>query len=184
MNSSPIPKSDPPIRLGISSCLLGHEVRYDGGHKWDQYLVEVTGPQVEWVPICPEVEIGLGVPRPTIQLEGNSSNPRLIMPSTGDDLTGTMETYAREKVRELQNLGLDGFILKSRSPSCGMEHVKVFNRAGIAEETAVGAFARILMEMWPDLPVEDEARLDDPALRDRFVEQISHNYRRRTQHPE
>ncbi len=184
MNSAPFPKSDRPIRVGISSCLLGHEVRYDGSHKWDQYLVEVLGPLVEWVPICPEVEIGLGVPRPTIQLEGSLTGLRLIMPSTGDDLTETMKTYALQKVRELRSLDLDGFVFKSKSPSCGTERVKVFDRGGAAAESGVGAFARILIEMWPDLPVEDELRLDDPALRDRFVEQISDNHRRRTQRPE
>ncbi len=184
MKSSPLRKSERPIRLGISSCLLGHEVRYDGGHKWDRYLVEELGPQVEWVPVCPEVEIELGIPRPTIQLEGNSTNPRLIMPSTGDDLTKTMNTYALEKIRKLQSLRLDGFVFKSKSPSCGMEHVKVFNQEGVAEESGVGAFARILMEMWPDLPIEDEEHLENSELRERFIEKISHNHRHRTQRPE
>ncbi len=176
--------ADPPIRLGISSCLLGHEVRYDGGHKRNRNILEDLSPLVEWVPVCPEVEIGLGVPRPTIQLEVGSTSPRLIMPSTGNDLTEQMNAYTREKVRELQTLGLDGFVFKSKSPSCGMEHVKVFNKGGVAEEIGVGAFARILMEMWPDLPIEDEERLADPELRKRFVEQVSNTCRRRTQRTE
>ncbi len=174
----------PLIRLGISSCLLGHEVRYDGGDKRNQCILETLGPLVEWVPVCPEAEIGLGIPRPPIQLEGSVSDLRLIMPSTGDDLTETMKTYARNRVRELQEIGIDGFVFKSKSPSCGMERVKVFDQEGASAPSGVGAFARILMEMWPDLPVEDEGRLLDPALRDHFVEQISHNHRRRTKRKE
>ena len=175
---------DHPIRLGISSCLLGHEVRYDGSHKRDRYLVEILGPLVEWVPICPEIEIGLGVPRPTIQLEGSPTSARLIMPSTGDDLTQTMKTFALKRVRELQSLDLDGFVFKSKSPSCGMERVKVFDQGGIAAKIGVGAFAGILLEIWPDLPVEDEVRLADPELRERFIEQVTRTCRRRTQRTE
>ena len=97
MNSAPFPKSDRPIRLGISSCLLGHEVRYDGGHRSNQNILEAFGPVVEWVPVCPEVEIGLGIPRPPIRLEGTPGSPRLILPSTGSDLTERMDAFAREK---------------------------------------------------------------------------------------
>lgn len=174
---------DEPIRIGISACLLGQEVRYDGGHKRNQYILERLGPLVTWVPVCPEVEIDLGVPRPPIQLEGNPTSPRLIMPSTGVDLTERMERFARKRVRGLQQLGLDGFILKSRSPSCGPEKITVWQKENPASKNGIGAFAVILGEMCPNLPIEDEVHLETPELCERFIEQISlHRKRRMNQH--
>ena len=161
------------VRLGISSCLLGYRVRYDGGHKWDQYLVEVLGPQVEWVAVCPEAEIGLGIPRPPIQLKGNHDTPRLIMPSTGEDLTQQMRTYALVTIRELQALGITGFILKSKSPSCGITNVKLFEDDGSFTRTGVGAFAALLRDQWPELPIIDEIGLSDPKARNHFFERLS-----------
>jgi len=160
------------VRLGVSSCLLGHEVRYDGGHKWDQYLVEVLGPRVEWVAVCPEAEIGLGIPRPPIQLEGRANAPQLIMPSTGDDLTEAMKAFALKQVTELRLLGIAGFVFKGRSPSCGMEGVKVFEPGGRVTTSGIGAFARILMDQWPELPVVDEVGLGDPDTRTGYLEKV------------
>lgn len=174
--------ADIPIRLGISSCLLGQEVRYDGGHKRNQYILEMIGPLVSWVPLCPEVEIDLGVPRPPIQLEGNPTSPRLIMPSTGMDLTERMERFARKRVRGLQQLGLDGFILKSRSPSCGPEEIPVWHVENPVSKSGVGAFARILGEMCPDLPIENEVDLEKPELCEQFIEQVSLHRQRRVNH--
>jgi uncharacterized protein YbbK (DUF523 family) len=140
------------LRLGISACLLGHPVRWDGRHKRDATLVDVIGPIVEWVAVCPEVEIGLGIPRDPIRIVGD----RLVVDRTGEDLTDRMRRYARDRVRELRHLDLNGYVLKSRSPSCGLFEVR-------------GLFAAVLTELMPDLPVEEEGRLADPALRQRFL---------------
>lgn len=161
-----------PIRLGISSCLLGNQVRHDGGHKHDRYLTEVLGRWVEWVPVCPEVEIGLGTPRPAIRLEAGDPQPRLLMPSTGDDLTRRMEGWSAARAAELQSPGLDGFVLKKGSPSCGMERVRVHGHSGQPARNGIGVFARCLMARWPSLPVEEEGRLNDPVLREGFIERI------------
>jgi uncharacterized protein YbbK (DUF523 family) len=127
MSQSTIPEpswkawfADQPIRLGVSSCLLGAEVRYDGGHKRDPYLTDVLGDWFDWVPFCPELEIGLGVPRPPIQLVKNRAGLRLVEPVSGKVLTERMERFAERRLRELKELDVDGFILKSRSPSCGL----------------------------------------------------------------
>ncbi|MCG6950506.1 MAG: DUF523 and DUF1722 domain-containing protein [Acidobacteria bacterium] len=163
---------DEPIRLGISSCLLGAKVRFDGGHKRDRYLTDVLGEWFQWVAVCPELDIGLGVPRPTIRLVEGGDNPRLVEPKSGEDLTERMETYSYQKVDELMAKDLDGYILKRASPSCGMERVKVYTEAGMPLKTGAGVFARILMEKWPHLPVEEEGRLNDAMLRVRFIEHV------------
>jgi uncharacterized protein YbgA (DUF1722 family)/uncharacterized protein YbbK (DUF523 family) len=161
-----------PIRLGISSCLLGEEVRFDGGHKRDAYLVDQLGCWVEWVPVCPELEIGMGIPRPTIRLEQREEGEVLVAPSTGRVFTEEMARYARERVGALQQVGLDGYVLKKSSPSCGMERVKVYGAKGPLHKKGVGHYARVLQERWPALPTEEEGRLNDPGLRENFVERI------------
>jgi uncharacterized protein YbgA (DUF1722 family)/uncharacterized protein YbbK (DUF523 family) len=164
---------DEPIRLGISSCLLGAKVRFDGGHKRDRYLTDVLGEWFQWVPVCPEVEIGLGTPRPTIRLvETGAEHPSLLEPKSGEDLTERMEVYSHKRVDELMDKDLDGYILKRASPSCGMERVKVYTEAGMPLKSGAGVFARILMEKWPNLPLEEEGRLNDPLLRARFIEHV------------
>lgn len=171
---------DEPIRLGVSSCLLGAKVRFDGGHKRDRYLIDVLGDWFTWVPVCPELDIGLGVPRPSIRLVHDRPLPRLIEPNTEEDLTEKMERYSIGKVEELQTKDLDGYILKRASPSCGMERVKVFGKGGSPAKNGVGVFARVLMEKWPNLPVEEEGRLNDPVLRERFIEHVFCRHRWRT----
>jgi uncharacterized protein YbbK (DUF523 family) len=166
-------------RIGISACLLGEEVRYDGGHKRNAFLTEILGPYVEWVPVCPEVELGLGTPRPPIQLERRRGAIRLVMPSTGRDLTSSMREYAERRVAELARLDLDGYILKSKSPSCGMEAVKVYAAAGVASPEGRGLFAEALMSRLPELPVEEEGRLEDPRLRESFVQRVFARHRGR-----
>jgi len=161
-----------PIRLGISSCLLGREVRWDGGHKRDRFLTDTVAPFVEWVPVCPEEEIGLGIPREPIRLVGDPASPRLVGRSSGDDLTVRMRTYARRKARQLTSLDLCGYVLKKDSPSCGMERVKVHAETGPGVRKGVGVFARLLMETMPTLPVEEEGRLNDPQLRENFIERV------------
>jgi len=171
---------DEPIQLGISSCLLGAKVRFDGGHKRDRYLTDVLGDWFDWVPVCPELDIGLGVPRPSIHLVQAEGTPRLVEPKTGLDLTEKMEIYSRERVDKLMARGLDGYILKRASPSCGMERVKVFGKGGMPSKNGVGVFASVLMERWPNLPVEEEGRLNDPHLRERFIEHVFCHHRWRT----
>ncbi|HSL17776.1 MAG TPA: DUF523 and DUF1722 domain-containing protein [Methylomirabilota bacterium] len=169
-----------PIRVGISSCLLGRKVRFDGGHKHDRYLTDILGAWLKWVSVCPEVEIGLGTPRPAIRLEGTAESPRLVEPKSGDDLTERMHTYSERRVGELQELDLDGYVLKRASPSCGMERVKVWNQGGMPEKNGVGIFAAVLLERWPNLPVEEEGRLNDPVLRENFVERLFCRHRWRS----
>jgi uncharacterized protein YbgA (DUF1722 family)/uncharacterized protein YbbK (DUF523 family) len=161
-----------PIRIGISSCLLGQKVRFDGGHKRDRYLTDVLGQWLTWVPVCPELEIGLGIPRPSIRLESAKPTAILVEPGSGRQLTEEMQVYAKRKVKELQQLELDGFILKKGSPSCGMERVRVYGRGGVPTKNGVGVFARELMQDWPNLPVEEEGRLNDPLLRERFIAHV------------
>ena len=115
------------IRLGVSACLLGERVRYDGGHKRDVFLADTLGSFVEWVPVCPEVEIGLGVPRPTLRLVGDEAAPRLVVEKTGEDLSRRMRSWAEARVTELERLGLDGYVLKRGSPSCGLFRVRFYS---------------------------------------------------------
>jgi uncharacterized protein YbgA (DUF1722 family)/uncharacterized protein YbbK (DUF523 family) len=158
------------LRVGISSCLLGEKVRYDGGHKLDHFLVDTLGRYVEFVPVCPEVEMGLPVPREALRLVGDPENPLLVTSRTGEDLTDSMLSWARRRVRELEAEELGGFIFKSRSPSSGMERVKVYDQRGVAHKSGVGIFSRVFMEHFPLLPVEEEGRLHDPVLRENFIE--------------
>jgi len=160
------------IRLGISTCLLGEKVRYDGGHKLDRWLRDVLGSYVEYVPVCPEAECGLGTPREAMRLVGDPQRPRLVTITTGIDHTERMETYSRRRVRELEAENLDGYVFKSKSPSSGMERVKVYDANNVPAKVGRGVFARIFMEHFPLLPVEDEGRLNDPRLRENFIERL------------
>jgi uncharacterized protein YbgA (DUF1722 family)/uncharacterized protein YbbK (DUF523 family) len=160
------------IRIGISSCLLGEEVRYDGGHKHDRFLTDILGRYVEWVSVCPELEVGMGVPREAVRLEGPASAPRMIGTGSGEDWTGRMNAYAERKVSQLGRLNLSGYILKSRSPSCGMERVKLYGAKGAASKEGVGLFAKVLIKGHPLIPVEEEGRLNDPHLRDNFIVRV------------
>jgi uncharacterized protein YbgA (DUF1722 family)/uncharacterized protein YbbK (DUF523 family) len=160
----------PPIRIGISACLLGEKVRYDGGHKRDAYLVETFGRYVEWVPVCPEVEMGLGTPRETLRLVRTGGDTRLVMPKTGADHTEAMRAYASRRIAELAEEDLCGYILKKDSPSCGMERVRVLYAHGVPAKSGRGLFAEALLQYFPHLPIEEEGRLSDPHLRENFVE--------------
>jgi uncharacterized protein YbbK (DUF523 family) len=173
-------------RVGISRCLLGDQVRYDGGHKYERSLIETLGASVEWVPVCPELEAGMGVPREPIQLvatasgEGARFEPRdarwlrLVGVETGEDWTDRMQAWAEDRLAALGRLRLSGFVLKARSPSCGLQGVPIQN-----DEPGAGMFARALVAAMPDLPVEDEERLRDPAARARFLERIRTRHRER-----
>ncbi len=160
------------IRLGISACLLGQPVRYDGGHKHDRFITETLGQYVEFVPVCPEVECGLSIPREAMRLVGEIDQPRLVTIRTRRDYTEQMQTWAKRRVQELEAEALNGFIFKSDSPSSGMERVKVYDDKGMPLKKGIGLFARAFMEHFPLLPVEEEGRLHDPKLRENFIEAI------------
>jgi uncharacterized protein YbgA (DUF1722 family)/uncharacterized protein YbbK (DUF523 family) len=160
------------IKIGISSCLLGNHVRFDGGHKLDRFLVDTLGQYVEYVPVCPEVEVGFPVPREALRLVGDPESPRLVTTQTKEDHTERMVTWAMKRVRSLEGEALCGFIFKSNSPSSGMERVKVYNDKGMPEKKGTGLFARVFMNHFPLIPVEDEGRLHDPKLRENFIESI------------
>jgi len=170
--------SERPIRLGVSSCLLGENVRYDGGHKWDRFVADQLGAFVEWVPVCPEVEAGMGVPRPPVRLVRRGESVAMLEVESGRDHTRTLERFAEERVRALRALDLCGYILKRDSPSCGFDGVNVYDENGEARREGVGLYAAALRKAYPQLPVEDEGRLHDPAVRKNFVAQI-HAYRKR-----
>jgi uncharacterized protein YbgA (DUF1722 family)/uncharacterized protein YbbK (DUF523 family) len=161
-----------PIRLGVSACLLGQEVRFDGGHKRDGFLSDVLGRFVEWVPVCPELEAGLGVPRPALRLMRAGSELRVVETGSGRDHTPALARTAAQRVAALRRLELCGYVLKKSSPSCGMERVKVYAQGAPARREGRGLFAAALLEALPRLPVEAEGRLHDPVLRENFIERI------------
>ncbi|MGD9900332.1 MAG: DUF523 domain-containing protein, partial [Calditrichaceae bacterium] len=165
------------IRVGISSCLLGLNVRFDGGHKNNAYITNVLGKYFEWVPVCPEVELGMGIPRESIRLQGRSEKPRLVAQKSGEDHTDQMIEYSRNKIEALAKLRLSGYILKKGSPTCGMTMVRVYSDKNIPLNNGTGLFAKSLMESNPLLPVEEEGRLNDMTLRENFVERVFTYYR-------
>lgn len=162
----------PLLRLGISRCLLGDEVRFDGGHKRDHFLTDTFGRYVEWVPVCPEVEAGLGTPREAMRLAGDPRHPKLVTIRSGVDHTQTVETVTERRIEELEALDLSGYVFKKDSPSCGMERVRIYNHHGMPSRTGVGIFARSYIQQFPLIPVEEEGRLCDPVLRENFVERV------------
>jgi len=161
-----------PLRIGISACLLGEKVRFDGGHKQDAFLTGTFGRFVEWVPVCPEVEAGFGTPREAMRLVRTEDGVRLLTVKTARDVTATLDEYAERRVEELAAEELCGYVLKKDSPSCGLERVKVYGAHSVATKSGRGRFAVRLVERFPDLPVEEEGRLSDPRLRDNFVERV------------
>lgn len=167
----------PEIRIGISSCLLGYKVRYNGDHKLDTYVTHILGKHFKYVSMCPEVEMGMPVPRETIRLTGDPENPTLIAPKSGIDYTGQMKDYTEKKLNKLAKTPLHGFILKKDSPSCGMDRVKVWNEKNMPQKKGAGLFAAGLMKRFPLLPVEEEGRLRDAWLRENFIERIFTFYR-------
>lgn len=171
--ASPAVSPAPRLRIGISTCLLGRNVRYDGGHKRNAFLMDTLGDYVEWVPVCPEVDIGLGTPRPPIRLErATEGGIRLVMPDREEDLTERMLAYAEERVERLRSEGLAGYVLKSGSPSCGMERVKLWDANGVPSRDGVGLYAEVLRRSLPQLPTEEEGRLHDARLRENFIARI------------
>ena len=160
------------IRIGISSCLLGNMVRYDGGHQLDRYLRDTLGAWFDYVPVCPEVELGLPTPRETLRLIENENGQRLIFSRSGEDITEQMLSWAEKRGQEQEAENLCGFIFKAKSPSSGMERVKLYDRNGIPAKKGVGLFARVFMHHFPQLPVEEDGRMHDPHLRENFIESV------------
>jgi uncharacterized protein YbgA (DUF1722 family)/uncharacterized protein YbbK (DUF523 family) len=160
------------IRIGISSCLLGEMVRYDGGHQLDRYLRDTLGAWFEYVPVCPEVELGLPTPRETLRLVEGEGNARLVFSRSGEDITEKMQAWATKRVLELEGEQLCGFIFKAKSPSSGMERVKLYDRHGVPAKKGVGLFAQAFMTHFPYLPVEEDGRMHDPHLRENFIESV------------
>ena len=159
------------VRLGVSACLLGAKVRFDGGHKRNRFLIEELGSHFEFVPFCPEVAIGMGTPRPSIRLVGDVEAPRALgSRDDGLDVTDALQAYSDKRARRLQ--GLSGFIFKKDSPSCGMARVKVYSEKGMPQRDGVGIFARAVQQANPLLPVEEEGRLNDSVLRENFVSRV------------
>ena len=163
------------VRLGISACLVGQKTRYDGTDKLDRFLVETLGKYVEFVPVCPEVECGLSVPREAMRLVGDPDSPRLVTIDTEADLTPRMNQWAARRVKELESArhGPHGFILKAGSPSCGIRNVSVYPENGGAPILAgIGLFARAIMERFPELPAADEDSLRDANIREKFLKRV------------
>jgi uncharacterized protein YbgA (DUF1722 family)/uncharacterized protein YbbK (DUF523 family) len=161
-----------PLRLGISRCLLGDEVRFDGGHKQDRFLTDVLGRYVEWVSVCPEVEAGLGTPREAMRLVGNPHHPRLMTIKSKHDHTQAMKAMIDARLDSLLTQDLSGFVFKRGSPSCGVERVRVYTAQGMPSHNGVGIFAKAFTEQFPLIPVEEEGRLSDPSLRENFIERV------------
>jgi uncharacterized protein YbgA (DUF1722 family)/uncharacterized protein YbbK (DUF523 family) len=160
------------IKIGISTCLLGEKVRYDGGHKLDRYITDTLGHYFEWFPVCPEVEYGLPVPRESMHLIGDPASPRIVTVKTGVDHTEGMKKWAEDKLRQLEKEDLCGFIFKSKSPSSGIGGIKVYTSSGMPSNKGTGIFGGALMHFFPFIPVIDDGRLHNPNMRENFIEQV------------
>ena len=166
------PKTILPIRLGISHCLLGEQVRYDGGHKHNDFLVNILGQHVECVPVCPEVEAGFGTPRESMRLTEDLEQPRLITIRSNKDHTSQLIRYTKKRLRELRHLDLSGYVFKKDSPSCGVQRVRVYNNEGHLMGQGKGIFSSAFHEHFPLIPIEDEGHLQDPRLRENFIDRV------------
>jgi len=160
------------VKVGVSSCLLGEQVRYDGGHKHDRFITETLGAYFEWVHVCPEVEYGLPVPREAMHLVGDPASPRLVTIKTGIDHTDGMLQWSEKKLRQLEKEELCGFIFKGRSPSSGIYGIKVYTPSGMPGGKSEGIFGGAFRRYFPLIPVIDDGRLHDPDLRENFIERV------------
>ncbi len=169
-----------PIKIGISSCLLGNKVRYDGGHSHDRFLTQTLGLYAAYVPVCPEVECGMPIPREAVRLAGDPDSPRLLTQKTGVDKTGQMNAWIKKKLKALEKEDLCGFIFRSKSPSSGLYRIRVYGDDGKVRKNGTGLFAKAFTRAFPRIPVEEAGRLHDPKLRENFIEQIFSLQRWRT----
>ena len=161
-----------PIKIGISSCLLGNKVRYDGGHSHDRFLTQTLGLFAEYVPVCPEVECGMPTPREAVRLVGPAENPRLVTQKTAVDKTDQMKVWIKGRLKELTKEDLCGFIFRSKSPSSGLYRIRVYGDDGKVRKNGTGLFAKAFTKAFPRIPVEEAGRLNDPKLRENFIENI------------
>jgi len=161
------------LKIGVSACLMGEEVRFNGGHCKHRFLATHLSKYAEFEPVCPEVAIGMGIPRKAVRLERAESDDddvRMVEPTSGQDYTEDMRAYSAEKVGQLGDL--DGFVFKKNSPSCGVFRVKIYQNGQPSERRGTGLFAEAVMKAYPELPVEEEGRLSDPFLRENFIERV------------
>jgi len=164
--------SKPKPKVGISACLLGCGVRYDGGNKRQAWLVRALGKAVTFIPVCPELECGLGVPREPMRLTGNPASPRLVVIRTGKDVTAQMRRWMRRRLDELEGQNPCGFVFKSKSPSCGVRDVGIFDKRGKPLAKGAGLFARAFRCRFAGAPVADEQRLQDAKKRRAFINRV------------
>jgi uncharacterized protein YbgA (DUF1722 family)/uncharacterized protein YbbK (DUF523 family) len=169
-----------PIRIGVSMCLLGEKVRHDGGHKLDHYVTDTLAGFFECVPVCPEVEVGMGTPREAVRLVQVNDEVRMVGRKSGADHTEAMRSYARRRVEQIAGDGLSGYILKKDSPSCGLERVRLHDGHGRVTRSGRGLFAAALIERFGNLPIEEEGRLCDPRLRENWIERVFAYHRLQT----
>ena len=165
-------KTEKNIKVGISTCLLGENVRYDGGHKRDRYMTDVLSDYFAWEIICPELEVGMGVPREAVRLVHNVASPRMVGIQTQTDWTKRMNDFSEKKIEQLRKKNLCGYIFKSDSPSCGIERVKVYAGKESPNKNGRGLFADAFMKAFPSIPVEEEGRLNDAKLRENFIVRV------------
>jgi uncharacterized protein YbbK (DUF523 family) len=160
------------LKIGISTCLLGKKVRYDGRYKKDQYITDTLAKYFKWVPVCPEVEYGLPVPREAMRLSGNPDSPRLVTISTGIDRTEGMIKWSEKKLKQLEKEDLCGFIFRSKSPTCGIDGVKIYKKSVITSKRGKGLFASSFIRHFPLVPVIDDMRLHNQRLKENFLERV------------
>lgn len=165
-------KQERPLKLGVARCLLGDNVRYDGSHKLNRYLRDVLGEFVEFVPVCPEVECGMSIPREAVRLVGDVDSPRLVGRGSGHDFTDQMQQWGNKRLAALEDEDICGYVFKYGSPSSGMARIKVWQENGQPRYDGVGMWARMVMDHFPDLPFEDDGRLNDPVLRENFITRV------------
>jgi uncharacterized protein YbbK (DUF523 family) len=161
-----------PIRIGVSACLLGEKVRYDGGHKLDSYITDTLGKLFSFVPVCPEVESGMPTPREPMRLEGDPSEPRLMTRESRIDKTEQMLSFCRKKVEELRKADLSGFIFKKGSPSSGLFDVKIYDENGVHTGSGSGLFAHAVARRFPSMPMAEDEQLYDQKFREEFLERV------------
>jgi len=161
------------IKIGVSSCLIGEKVRWNGDHKQDRYVREILSRYFEYIPVCPEVEVGMGVPRETVALYGDPEKPSMISKKTQTDWTKPMEKYIKSRINTLSADDLCGYIFKSKSPSCGMSRVPLYSEFGSHKvKHGPGMFANAFINSFPLVPTEDEGRLNDPRIRENFIVRV------------
>ena len=180
MSNQTIPTLPDKPRIAVSACLVGEAVRYDGDHKRHPQVVGLLASLFELLPVCPEVEIGLGIPREPIQLEQTSAGVRLVAVRSRQDYTLRMQEFARRTTAQIESWQACGYLFKSKSPSCGLQMVKLFNKSGSCQQSGRGIFAQELQQYGLSLPLAEETALEDPTTRKHFIEQIQAFHRLRS----